>query len=65
MKKIAIYEFALEEMIGLLEQGYHCAYTEDCGDYFTVLITNDNGNMDEKDIRDRIFDFEYVEDEEE
>ena len=64
MKKIAIHEFALMEMIGLLEQGHHCAYSEDCGDYFTVLITNDDGHMDEKDIKDRFFDFDYVEEEE-
>lgn len=65
MKKIAIHEFALDEMIGLLEQGYHCVYTKDNGDYFTVLLTNDNGKMTEKDIRDRHFDFSYVEDKEE
>ena len=49
------------EMISLLEQGYHCAYEEDCGDYYTILITNDNGKMEEKDIADRYFDFNYVE----
>lgn len=64
MKKIAIHEFALDEMIDLLENGYHCVYSKDNGDYFTVLLTNDNGKMDEKDIRDRHFDFNYVEDEE-
>lgn len=61
MKKIATHPFALMEMIGLIEQGYHCAYEEDLGDYYTVLITNDNGEMDEKDIVDRYFDFDYVE----
>ena len=63
MKKIITTSLALMEMIGLLECGYHCAYEEDCGDYYTVLITNDNGEMKEKDIIDRYFDFEYVEDE--
>lgn len=58
MKKIATYPDALLEMIGLLEQGYHCAYEEDRGDYYTVLITNDNGEMEEKDIDDRYFDFD-------
>lgn len=61
MKKIAIHSFSLMEMINLLEQGYHCAYQEDCGDYYTILITNDNGEMAEKDIIDRYFDFDYVE----
>lgn len=61
MKRIATYTLALMEMIDLLEQGYHCAYEEDLGDYYTVLITNDNGEMDEKDIIDRYFDFDYVE----
>lgn len=61
MKKIAIHPFALMEMIDLLEQGYHYAYEEDCGDYYTVLITNDNGEMEEKEIKDRYFDFDYVE----
>ena len=65
MKKIAIHEFALDEMIDLLEQCYHCVYTKDNGDYFTVLLTNDNGKMAEKDIRDRHFDFSYIEDKEE
>lgn len=65
MKKIAMHEFALDEMIDLLEQGYHCAYTKDNRDYFTVLLTNDNGKMAEKDIKDRHFDFNYVEDKEE
>lgn len=61
MKKIATTSLALMEMIDLLEQGYHCAYEEDCGDYYTILITNDNGKMEEKDITDRYFDFDYVE----
>ncbi len=61
MKKVAINELALMEMIDLLEQGYHCAYCDDYGDYFTAVLTNDNGNMDEKDIRDRHFDFDYIE----
>lgn len=61
MKKIATTSLALMEMINLLEQGYHCAYEEECGDYYTILITNDNGEMEEKEIKDRYFDFEYVE----
>ena len=61
MKKIAIHQFALMEMIDLLEHGYHCAYEEDCGDYYTMLITNDNGKMEEREIKDRYFDFDYVE----
>lgn len=61
MKKIAITPLALIEMIGLLEQGYHCAYEEDCGDYYTILITNDNGKMKDEEITDRYFDFDYVE----
>lgn len=65
MKKVAIHEFALMEMIELLEQGYHMAYCDDYGDYFTAVLTNDNGQMDEKDIKDRFFDFEYVDVEEE
>jgi hypothetical protein len=65
MKKVATHEFALMEMIELLEHGYHMAYCDDYGDYFTVVLTNDNGEMDEKDIKDRFFDFEYVEVEEE
>ena len=65
MKKVAIHEFALMEMIERLERGYHMAYCDDYGDYFTVVLTNDNGEMDEKDIKDRFFDFEYVDVEEE
>ena len=65
MRKVAIYEFALMEMIDLLERGYHLAYCDDNVDYMSVLITNDNGEMDEKDIKDRYFDFDYVDVEEE
>lgn len=65
MKKVSIHEFALMEMIELLEHGYHMAYCDDNGDYMSVLLTNDNGEIDEKDIKDRYFDFEYVEVEEE
>ena len=65
MKKIATTPLALMELIDLLEQGYHCAYEEDCGDYYTVLITNDDGKMKENEITDRYFDFEYIKDEEE
>lgn len=62
MKKIVTHPFALEEMVDLLEKGYHCAYTEDCGEYYTMLITNDNGKMKDEKITDRCFDFEYVKD---
>lgn len=61
MKKIVTHPFALIEIMSLIEHGYHCAYTEDCGDYYTVLVTNDNGQMEEKDISDRYFDFDYIE----
>ena len=61
MKKIATTSLALMEMIDLLERGYHCIHEEDCGDYYTILITDDNGEMEDKDITDRYFDFEYVE----
>ena len=53
------------EMMELLEQGYHMAYCDDYGDYFTAVLTNDNGQMGEKDIKYRFFDFEYVDVEEE
>lgn len=61
MKKIVTTQWALIEMIDLLEHGYHCAYEEDCGDYYTILITNDNGKTKEEEITDRYFDFDYVE----
>lgn len=61
MKKITITPLTLMEMIDLLEQGYHRAYEKDCEDYYIVLITNDNGEMEEKDIIDIYFDFEYIE----
>ena len=60
MKKIATTKLKLMEIIDLIEQGYHCAYEEDCGDYYTILITNDNGNIKEKDIIDIYFDFDFV-----
>ena len=63
-KKIATTSLALMELIDLLEQGYHCAYGEDCGDYYTLLITNDDGKMKDNEITDRYFDFEYVNEEE-
>lgn len=55
-----INEVALNEMFDLLERGYHVAYTSDEGDYLTMLITNQEGNMKEEEIDDRIFDLEYV-----
>lgn len=60
-KKIVTTSFALMELIDLLEQGYHCAYGEDCGDYYTLLITNDDGKMKYNEINDRYFDFDYIE----
>ena len=59
-----INEVALNEMFDLLERGYHVAYTSDEGDYLTMLITNQDGTMKEKNIDDRIFDLEYVKEEE-
>lgn len=56
-----INEVALNEMFDLLEQGYHVAYTEDCGEYLMTCFTNDNGNMRDEEIDDRFFDLEYVE----
>ena len=59
-----INEVALNEMFDLLERGYHVAYTSDEGDYLTMLITNQEGNMKEEEIDDRIFDLEYIKEEE-
>ena len=58
-----INEVALNEIIDLLEGGYHVAYTSDEGEYLTMLVTDDDGKKDEKDINDRIFDLEYIEEE--
>lgn len=64
IKHFKTSEMQLEEIIGLLEQGYHKAYHEDCGDYFMICLTDDNGNMKDEEINDRIFDFEPVDAEE-
>ena len=55
-----INEIALNEMFGLLESGYHVAYTSDEGDYLTMLITNSDGKMKDEEMDDRIFDLEYI-----
>ena len=60
IKHFTTSEMQLEEIIGLLEQGYHKAYHEDCGDYFMICLTDDNGNMKDEEINDRFFDFEFV-----
>ena len=59
-----VNEIALNEMFNLLESGYHVAYTSDEGDYFTMLITNSDGTMKDEEIDDRIFDLEYIKEEE-
>ena len=60
IKYFKVNAVALNEMFDLLERGYHVAYTTDEGEYLTMLITNDDGKKDERDIDDRIFDLEYV-----
>ena len=59
-----VNEIALNEMFNLLESGYHVAYTSDEGDYLTMLITNSDGTMKDEEIDDRIFDLEYIKEEE-
>ena len=59
-----INKIALEEIFDLLESGYHIAYSIDEIEYLTICITNDNGNMKDEEIDDRIFDLMYVEEEE-
>lgn len=61
MKYFKINQFALEEIFDLFQSGCHIAYFEDEGDYLTICITDDDGNKSEKEINDRIFDLEYVE----
>lgn len=63
IKYFKINEVALNEMFDLLERGYHVAYTSDEGDYLTMLITNQEVAMKDKDIDDRIFDLEYAKEE--
>jgi hypothetical protein len=59
-----VNEVALNEMFDLLERGYHIAYTSDEGAYLTMLITNDDGQMKDGEMDDRIFDLEYAKEEE-
>ena len=61
IKYFKINELALNEIFELLQNGYHVAYTDDNGDYLTICITDDNGNMRDGEITDRFFDLEYVE----
>lgn len=58
-----VNEVALKEMFDLLERGYHVAYTSDEGNYLTMLITNDDGQMKDGEMDDRIFDLEYAKEE--
>lgn len=60
MKKLLTTPGQLEEIIDLLERGYHCADTIDDSDYFSIILTNDNGNMQESEITDVYFDFDYI-----
>ena len=64
IKHLKTSEMQLEEIINLVEGGYHLAYSEDCGDYFMIGLTDDNGNMKDEEINDRFFDFEPVDTEE-
>ena len=61
MKHFTISELQLRELFDLLERGYHEAYTDDNGDYLTICLTNDNGNMKENEIDDRFFDLGVME----
>lgn len=60
MKKLLTNPIQLEEIRDLLERGYHCADTRDDGDYFSIILTNDNGNMQDSEITDVYFDFDYI-----
>lgn len=60
MEKFLVSELQLREIFDLLERGYHEAYTEDNGDYFTICLTDDNGNMKDEEITDKFFDLEKV-----
>ena len=60
MKQFITNLSTLTEIFNLIEQGYHFAYGEDCGDYYTILITNDNGEMKDEDIDDVYFDFDHL-----
>ena len=61
IKYFKINESALNEIFELFQSGYHVAYTDDNGDYLTICITDDNGNMRDDEITDRFFDLEYAE----
>lgn len=61
IKRFETNEMQIQEIINLVESGYHLAYSEDCGDYFMICLTDDNGNMKDEEINDRFFDFEYIE----
>ena len=63
IKYFKVNKCALNEMFDLLERGYHVAYTSDEGDYLTMLITNDDGTMQDGEMDDRIFDLEYIKEE--
>lgn len=63
-KYFKIKKEALDEIFNLLEDGYHIAYSVNEIEYLTICITNDNGNMTDEEIDDRIFDLMYVEEEE-
>lgn len=60
MRNFKVSEIVLNEMFGLIEKGYRVAYMEDEGDYLTMCFTDDDGNMKDEEIDDRIYDLEYV-----
>lgn len=60
MKKLLTNPIQLEEIRDLLERGYHCVDTRDDGDYFSIILTNNNGNKQESEITDVYFDFDYI-----
>lgn len=60
MRKLLTTTGQLEEIIGLLEKGYHCVDTINKSDYYSIILTNDNGNMKESEITDVYFDFDYI-----
>ena len=60
MRKLLTTAGQLEEIINLLEKGYHCVDTINESDYYSIILTNDNGNMEESEITDVYFDFDYI-----
>lgn len=60
MRKLLTTTGQLEEIINLLEKGYHCVDTINESDYYSIILTNDNGNMKESEITDVYFDFDYI-----